>query len=319
MSIIYDPLPNLFNFRHAAEGGLVGAALLGAADFVAGENKDWAYYAGAAVGYGAVATGWGGAVLTFYVAAEVAQLTFLKSPEGAQFTVFVDGVEYAIVSSYLGTSVWDTLVISGLANTARKIDIVHNGAATESALSWGWLALGEMTLSGGARQLNNSGEFNMAATNIVSMTIRDYKGKRSTVAVHFPTTFTIAQLQAWLDTFAVNLDGVTEGAIESANVTVGLTVPGAVKLTPLDDCDIEEGGNFSFSTPGRYRHTIRVPAISQALVSGNSVNHAVPPVSTMLQNITAGVDVSGTLVIPTNGHGEDLVSLSAATKTFRRK
>jgi hypothetical protein len=309
----------LFNVRNAIGGALASVPLLAAGDFIAGENKDWAYYAGAAVGYGAVATGWSGATLAFVAAAEVLELTFLRSPEGAEFSVFVDGVEYAVISSYLGTSAWSTFLINLASASPRDILIRNNGADPLSAASFGWLALGQITAQGGSNSISRNGVSTMAATNVVTFGIRDSKGKRSTVPVFFPTTFTVADLQAFVNAFAPNLNSVIEGVIEGASLQLEMTLPGGLRTDPVANSDIEEGGNFAFTTPSRYKHTLRIPALSQALFSGESVTVVGNDLETLLQQMTGGVDNSGTQVIPTNGHAEDLIALAASKKTFRRK
>lgn len=319
MTIIYDPAPELFNARNAVGGGLANMALLAAADFIAGENKDWAYYAGAAVGYGAIATGWAGATIGFVVAAETLQLTFLKSPEGSQFTVFVDGVQYAVVTSFAGVTAWDTLVINLLSSSARNITIRNDGADPASALSWGWLALGQLTAQGGSNSISRNGVSTMAATNVASFSIRDAKGKRSTVPIFFPTTFTVEDVQAWITAAAPNLNNIVDGVIEGVTLQLDMTLPGGLRTDPVVNSDIEEGANFSFTTPSRYKHTLRVPCMAQAFLQGESVLTVGNDVETFIGQVTGGVDNGGTQVIPTNGHAEDLIALAAAKKTFRRK
>lgn len=318
MAIIYDPLPELFSVQNTVEGGLANMALLAAGDFIAGENKDWAYYAGAGVGYGAVATGWAGATLAFVAAAEVLQVAFLKSPEGSEFTVFVDGVEYAVISSFLGTTAWDTFTINLLNSTARNISFVNNGADPLSSAGFGWMAIGAITASGGPEAIYNHRSGQSMATNIVSFSIQDSDGDQSSLPLHIADGLTLAQYQDYSNQMAPIVKAVCGGVIVSSTLTMNLELPVGLStaLTPHIEC--QKGANFTFNTDTRYRYGIRVPAFLPTLFSGKTVNLNGANVPEFLDALTTGIVVDGTPIIARDRYGNPLIGVARATKSFRK-
>lgn len=318
MAIIYDPLPELFNVQNTIEGGLANMALLAAGDFIAGENKDWAYYAGAGVGYGAVATGWAGATLAFVAAAEVLEVAFLKSPEGSEFTVFVDGVEYAVISSFLGSTAWDTFTINLLNSTARNITFVNNGADPLSSASFGWMALGAITATGGAETIYNHRSGPSMATNIVSFSIQDDDGDQSSLPIHLPDGLALADYQDYVNQMAPIVKAVCGGVIASATLTLNMTLPVGLSTAMTQYIEVQKGANFSFNTDTRYRYGIRVPAFLPNLFSGDTVDADAPGVPAFTDALITGVIVDGTPVIARDRYGNPLTGVSKITKSFRK-
>lgn len=89
LAIIFEPDPYKFFFKNFAGQFLQTIATLGLTDFVAEDNKGWAYYLGAGLGGAAIATGQVQAIATVYVVGSALDATFLLHRKGATSTYFL--------------------------------------------------------------------------------------------------------------------------------------------------------------------------------------------------------------------------------------
>ena len=155
----------------------------------------------------------------------------------------------------------------------------------------------------------------MANTDFISFSLIDYKGDVGQVVVHVPTGETLTDLQTYANAVATDLDGITGMQIQSASLSLNLTIPGGLKATPVDDVDKEVGANFGFdaaNTP--YRHTIRVPGIDPDLRVGELIDDTDAAVLAFESEIATG---NGT-VAASDKYGNDLTDLIQARVTFRK-
>lgn len=159
----------------------------------------------------------------------------------------------------------------------------------------------------------------MAEVILCSISLRDYKGDQTTIPVFFPATFTQANIQAWLTSAAPFIDEVTGAVLQSASITLPLTLPGGLTAEAVANDDLQEGANFSFNTVNRYNHLMRLPAIKPAYTAGVSVDITDPDIIAFVGTITVGIDDGGTQVIPSDAAGGDITGLSSAKKTFRKR
>lgn len=156
----------------------------------------------------------------------------------------------------------------------------------------------------------------MANTDFITFKLTDIDGQSGTLQLFVPTGGTIAQLQTLSDAFAAVLDDVTAAIIEESTVTLQLTLPGGLDVTPANGHYIQHGANFGFDaadTP--YRHTIRVPAILESLLTGDVVETGSPPGSTFVNGITGGFGG----LLPSDRYGNDLTALLSALRSFRKR
>lgn len=323
MAIIYEPNPGIIDLRLAVGQGLFEAAILGVGDFIRGENKDWAYYAGAAVGYTAAATSIPGASATLFVAATAFEMSYEVGPEGAQFAVFVDGVQFATVSSFAEINAWDKLVLSFANELMKRVEIVHQGVPAESSASFGWLAFGALTIDGQAPYIRDNtpqGEPKMA--NIISFSIQDTDGDTNSVPLYVDEELTLAQYTGFGQAAAPIIQTVTGGKVTGITLQLNIALPGAMSndpVRPAGGYENQRGALFSFTTTSRYKHSVRIPAAFDDVFAGKDVNQAAPGVPALINMLTGGLDVDGFQVIPRDRYGNDLVALATATKSHRRK
>lgn len=155
----------------------------------------------------------------------------------------------------------------------------------------------------------------MADVDFITYSMVDDKGRTASLQVFFETGFTVAQVQAFSDVVAPLLDDMTGLQILTAQVNLSLTIPGTVKATPTVGVDAEKGANMGYDAADTdYRHTMRVPGILDANITGELVNDAVQEVIDWNTGITSG---DGT-VTPTDRYANDLVSFIQGRVTFRK-
>lgn len=316
MSLIFEPDPGIFDLREIISGGLKQAATLAAIDFIAQENKSWAYYTGVGVGGTAVATGIPGAVASIYVVGTTLDFYVLKSPEGSNVDVFLDGVAAATVTTYALDTIWEQIQITFAEDAVKRVDFVNAGAPPENTSGISWMALGAPFTLEGSNPYYKQRSQNMALVNIISFSLLDDDGDTNSVPFYVDTGHTIGDYQLFVDSMAPALDDITGALITGASLTVNLTLPGPLKAAPVANSENQRGGNFSYlAANSRYKHSTRVPALLDTKFSGKSVNTTDPDVQTFLTTMLTGVAP----VIPRDRQGNDLTSLSAAVKAFRRK
>lgn len=318
MPIIYEPAPPILDLRLAAGQGIFNAATLAIGDFIAGENKPWAYYAGAALGYSAVATSIPGATATVFVAATALEMTYLKDVEGGEFAVFVDGVQFAVVNSYAGASAWERLQINFANELLKRVDIVHNGPVAESGLSYGWLAIGALEVDGTAPYIQQESGDPAMAVNLLSVSVQDDDGDTNSIPIYLDDTFTLAQYTGFADAALPIIDAVVGSQIVGCSLTLQIPLVAGLDAAPAQYIENQKGALFSLRTTARYKHGVRLPGFLPELFSGDEVNLTGAGVPGLVNMLTGGLDVGGTQIIPRDGYGNDLVSVATARKSFRK-
>jgi hypothetical protein len=154
----------------------------------------------------------------------------------------------------------------------------------------------------------------MALTNLISFSIRDIRGKRGQVHVYVPNSFTIAQIQTYVTALAVDVNAMTGGVVDSAQVTLALTLPGGLRATPVEDVFVSNGANWAFSAENtNYRHTIHIPAFNPSLIDGGEIVDAGGVIAAFEPHITAG----DTVVLPSDQYGNDLTAVLGKSLSFR--
>ena len=151
--------------------------------------------------------------------------------------------------------------------------------------------------------------------NLISVQIIDDAGRSDSVLISVPDTTTLAEIQAWLDTNATYIDGITGGKLNKASVSLALTLPAGLKSQPLTDHPVQWGANFGFSANGtNYRHTVRVPAIAQTMVTAGAVDTSGASAQGFIGAMVSGSDG----VLPTDRYENDLNGFIEASPTFRK-
>jgi hypothetical protein len=157
----------------------------------------------------------------------------------------------------------------------------------------------------------------MANVDIISVSVVDYKGDTGNVVYYVPTGQALGDIELQAQTFAALLDDVTGGVIQGMTITKQMTLPSGLKDTALAAHNIEKGGNIGFdcaNTP--YRTTIRVPAIAEAIVTGEVVDitTANDPGDLFCDHVVAGLSP----VLPSDKYGNDITARLEGVVTFRK-
>lgn len=158
------------------------------------------------------------------------------------------------------------------------------------------------------------------ARGLLSYAIRDADANVNSLAVNFDTTgLTLVQMQEFADIVTNALDDVTEGVIDSINLTLGLTLPGGIDTDPVAGSNNQEGGLILFADGGGFKEGIRVPALIQAAFSGKTITLTNTAIQAFTNLFTTDVAITGGDARLTNRYLLDYVSVVSGVKSFRRK
>lgn len=156
--------------------------------------------------------------------------------------------------------------------------------------------------------------------SLVSFTIQDEIGKKAQIPVFLIPGLTISQYTEFVAAHAANIDLICGGQIVAATLQLDLALPAGLKASAVNGSRVAVGGLFNFLTPGRFTHSVRIPALGEPLVtSGGGINTADADVADWIDDLVTGVAVTGGSALPTNGHSEDLASFSSGKYSVRRK
>jgi hypothetical protein len=244
----------VYNLVEFLSGPVQQAAVYAASDFIAGENRPWAYYLGVvtglAVGTVGAATGIPGAAAIAYVAGDVFKTAILKSPEGGIVDVFLNGVAHSSIDAYAASSVWEGLEIP-LPGAGSRVNVQIRNRANEGR---SWMGIGGVDVVGGRAEP-------VPGVSTVTFTIKDAKGYRSRFQLYFKFTDLYALRQS-VRKVSEGLVYLSEGKLESA--TIGLdadvsNLPGT-DLLPTESADVEDTIQVRFFTAQGTSRIVSIPA-----------------------------------------------------------
>lgn len=131
---------------------------------------------------------------------------------------------------------------------------------------------------------------------------------------------TLAQLTQYAQDMAVLIEPLTDGAITEIRLVVAIPLPGGLTAIPVANCEVQKGALFTFTASGTaYKHSIRIPAFVPAKFSGKNVNSADADVIVFQTAMLAGLNIGGTVIQPSDKYENDLLAVSSAVKSHRRK
>lgn len=156
-------------------------------------------------------------------------------------------------------------------------------------------------------------------TYVVSISLTDSDGDTNSAPFYLDTTYTLAEYEGFGQQIAALVDSTSDSKIDAINLTLSIALPGGLKANAVANSENQKGANLAFNTATRYKHTLRIPALTPAKFSGKSVNTSDADVTALVNAMTAGLTVSGTDMFPRDPYGNDIVSLATAVKSFRRK
>lgn len=314
--IIYDPSPGWVFLRNALEQGLIDAATLAGAQFLAEANKPWAYYGGVALGGTAAATGIPGAAWTVYAAAETLDILVFKSEEGSLIDVFIDGIATAQISTYLANEVWENFVLDLGNRKQARVDFVNAGIAPGNTSGIAWMALGPFTTPDNQRVL--FGDPTMPTK--INFRLDDSETDVSTdvVAIYVTDGLENATLQAVADAWVTLIEAVTGSEIVSIDFVGNLAVNGQTRTEPDAGSVNERGGNITFTTTGPRREGFRIPAILPAIMSGNEFSTGNAQIAAIVTELTTGATYNTEVVNYFTPYGYAWSAAVAGKKSGRK-
>ena len=159
----------------------------------------------------------------------------------------------------------------------------------------------------------------MAAVVSLVARIKDSEGdgKLAACVLHAQAGDTLAHYQAFCDAWLPHVDDITGGQIVEASITIPLTLVAGLKANPLSGHYNERGVNFLMDVAlSGFNESVRIPAVLESLVVGNSVDLTVAPGSDIPTFLTGGDGI----VFPKTRAGLDFLGSGiSAKRTFRRK
>lgn len=101
----------------------------------------------------------------------------------------------------------------------------------------------------------------MAVVDVLSYTVQDAAGKQKTFAQYVASGTSVDDIQDIVNTGAPLLDAVVDGKIISAQVQLGLDLPGGLKADAIDANRVREGALLDYSAEDTsYRQSFYVPS-----------------------------------------------------------
>lgn len=148
--------------------------------------------------------------------------------------------------------------------------------------------------------------------------IRDEDGDKSTMTIKFPSALTADDILDYAEDFLPLLDAVIHGKIEAAGIYVAVTLPGGLKATAGDNCDVQQGAQWLFRAGG-YPVRLRVPTWDRTMIVPGSkdVDIEDADVTAFRNAILAGLTPDVTLIEPSDNRGADIDEWVSAVENFR--
>jgi hypothetical protein len=315
MTIIYQPR-EIINVYEEIGGGIVGALVSAAVDFISGTNKPWSYYLGVGIGTMALATGIPGAAATIYAIGDTVDAVLFKSPDGSLVRVYLNGILQASVDTYAVGAVWEALNINGLVGgQVNRIDIVNFGVSpNEDATGIPWLAIGPITINGASA-------YAIGATTMDTLAIRirdaETDSPDATIPIYLASGLTLAQVQTYADAILPEIDALTEGQIVEASITFNLTLVGGLKSTPDALSLNERGGLITFDTTGPRADSVRIPAMQHTIMGGDSFNLEDDDVAALITRLLTATTAA--TIRPRTSQDYQFSAARSGKKSLRRK
>lgn len=294
MTIIYQPDFALINLRNSLQTGLIDALTLGAIDFVAQQDRPWSYYAGAALGGAAAATGIVGASFTVYAVAETLDILVFKSEEGSLIDVFIDGVATGQITTYLANAAWENVIVDLGTRKQARVDFVNAGIAPGNVSSIAWMALGPLTVQNSEKLI--AGVETMATKLNFQLRDSETNERFSSYPVYVQDGLETATLQALVDRWIPLIEGVSGCEVAEVEATLSLSTAAKSVLAPVTGIVGERGGLVTFSTSGPRAESVRIPGIRTSIMPGDEFSITDPAVSALTAELISTPTVNAEVI-----------------------
>lgn len=161
----------------------------------------------------------------------------------------------------------------------------------------------------------------MAATDVLTVGLRDYKGKKATLMLHIAQGSTDVEIATFAATLVGDLDLVSGCAVTGVQLTREIDISAATyRLTPADGIDVEKGALFGYDVENEdYRHSIWVPGIWASIQNGEQIDTDPAEPAGILSALFSAPEPGTDPVVPVSKTGGDLLSLIEAVVSFRKR
>lgn len=155
----------------------------------------------------------------------------------------------------------------------------------------------------------------------VSTTIVDEWGIEASTAFYAlaDDSKTLAALDTEVGDWLTAMDGVTDGYLKDARVTILPALPGGVKTAAATGSRVEQTGVLGFATTGNNkRSSFAIPALSNGstvLGGDRIVLTAIDPVGVLIAILTT----VGTVLTWVNAHNQQITAFIDAIVAFHKK
>lgn len=156
----------------------------------------------------------------------------------------------------------------------------------------------------------------MAVVDTLSIPIIDDAGRSSRVLVHGASGYTVAQWQAYSNAFVTELDAVVGGVISGPEITLTLSLPGGLKVSPVADHLNSRGALCNYDPAlTNYTWSQYLPSFLHSLIDGGTPNVLHADFTAYRDMIVVG---DGT-VVPTDKYANDISGFVGATLKSRKR
>lgn len=154
----------------------------------------------------------------------------------------------------------------------------------------------------------------MADVHVLSVRIQDKAGDSKSMALYFPSTVTMAEIQGFADLFIPDLDDAIDGKILSAAVQMSIDLPAGLKATAADGNTVHEGALLRYDAANTdYTWSVFVPSWANANFAGNTVDTTAEMLA-----VSGRLVLGVTNAMPSDKFANDLLTYSGGERSFRK-
>lgn len=163
----------------------------------------------------------------------------------------------------------------------------------------------------------------MALAVSIRFDIIDQKGKTSFTKIRVPTGRTLADYIEFAQGVAQTILNNITGRITRVSVCFGIDLSTAgLSSTPSSVSKVARKGVFRWNTNATgFYGIMNIPSISESKVTAGSddLDQTDTDIDTFIDEIVAGIAVTGGTMVFTNGRGHTVTGISTAKERFRRR
>ncbi len=159
----------------------------------------------------------------------------------------------------------------------------------------------------------------MAEPIEVNGTYSDQAGNKSSNTMYIASGLTIAQITEGLQALVVLVDDVLQALVNGFEFTVSVDLSGLTGNTAAPSSDVEEVGEFIFTTGQNRPVNVNVPGIWDTFSASGSdeLDQADSDIAAFVTAMEDGIAVTGGTIIPCDVDQNDITELVTARERVR--